>query len=749
MFDGDNGTVVRDGDTAVFTGRSGYFGDGGFHYRVTDVHGATSTGYVTVIVMPLFAVPVPVSDAGFEVLEDSFIDIDPAVLMANDDIPPGSEVTFLGLTGAGVSLLENGLYRVTPSADFFGTLVLEYRLTNETGFEVPTTVTIEVLPLGDAPVAVDDALDMVEDEALTIFVTRLTDNDYDVDLQAIQFVRVLEADGVTVENLGNGQLVITPDAGRNGPASFTYELRDSGGVAATGLVSITIASNNDAPVVAEIPLLEGSEDTPFSVVLPAGAISDPDGDALFVDLRGAGGTALPSWLSFDVETRAISGQPPLDFSGEVTLELFVSDGEFDVVRAVTVAIAPVNDAPVITSGNGDTAAVSINENTLAVTTVTASDVDGPAITFAITGGADADRFAIDPATGALRFATAPDFEAPGDADGDNVWQVEVTASDGSLSDVQLIAVTVRDVVEGLPGLRLNGTSLADTLTGTAGNDTITGLDGHDQLLGSGGEDSLSGGNGNDTLNGGLGNDTLVGGEGADSLLGVDGDDRILGGQGNDTLSGGIGNDTLVGDDGDDVLAGGAGDDRLNGGAGNDTLNGGDGANLLVGGAGNDSVVGGAGNDLISTGGGDDVILHVVGRGSDTIDGGDGTDVVRISGASLRLAADALANWTNVEVIDASAVSGGAIGAVDHLPGQCLGGGMALGIVLGGDGHQGLAPGLLRGFDFGHGDRGIDGRGGVIVGQDGRGEASQRQGGGKEGGLQASHLHQASPFRQGR
>ena len=54
VFAGVNGTVVRDGESAVFTGRAGYYGDAGFSYRVTDIHGATSVGTASMIIKPLF-----------------------------------------------------------------------------------------------------------------------------------------------------------------------------------------------------------------------------------------------------------------------------------------------------------------------------------------------------------------------------------------------------------------------------------------------------------------------------------------------------------------------------------------------------------------------------------------------------------------------------------------------------------------------------------------------------------------------
>lgn len=115
--------------------------------------------------------------------------------------------------------------------------------------------------------------------------------------------------------------------------------------------------------------------------------------------------------------------------------------------AVTVTI---NGCPpeITSNGGGPTASVSIPENTTPVTTVTATDPENAAITYTISGGTDAAKFAIDPMTGALSFITPPDFENPMDVGGDNVYDVQVTATDPSnATDVQDIAVTVTDVNE--------------------------------------------------------------------------------------------------------------------------------------------------------------------------------------------------------------------------------------------------------------------------------------------------------------
>jgi hypothetical protein len=107
-----------------------------------------------------------------------------------------------------------------------------------------------------------------------------------------------------------------------------------------------------------------------------------------------------------------------------------------------------NVAPTITSnGGGDTAALSIAENTLAVTTVIATDPDaGQTLSYSIAGGADAGKFTIGSTTGALSFVNAPNFDLPTDTGGNNVYDVTVQVSDGNGgTDTQAIAVTVQNV----------------------------------------------------------------------------------------------------------------------------------------------------------------------------------------------------------------------------------------------------------------------------------------------------------------
>lgn len=92
--------------------------------------------------------------------------------------------------------------------------------------------------------------------------------------------------------------------------------------------------------------------------------------------------------------------------------------------------------PAITSSS----TANVEEGDTAVLTVTATG--DPTPTFSITGGVDAALFSINSSSGALTFDVAPDYEVPTDDDEDNVYVVQVTATNIEGTDDQVISVTV-------------------------------------------------------------------------------------------------------------------------------------------------------------------------------------------------------------------------------------------------------------------------------------------------------------------
>ena len=102
-----------------------------------------------------------------------------------------------------------------------------------------------------------------------------------------------------------------------------------------------------------------------------------------------------------------------------------------------------NTAPNLSSPG----ALSLLEGSTSVATLTASDAQNDGLSFSIASGDDQTLFEIT-SGGELSFNSPPDFESPADSGSDNVYEVTVQVSDGSLTDSQALAVTVTDAFEG-------------------------------------------------------------------------------------------------------------------------------------------------------------------------------------------------------------------------------------------------------------------------------------------------------------
>ncbi|TCM16972.1 hypothetical protein EDF56_10684 [Novosphingobium sp. PhB165] len=118
--------------------------------------------------------------------------------------------------------------------------------------------------------------------------------------------------------------------------------------------------------------------------------------------------------------------------------------------------ATTNTAPTFTSAG----TASVVENTAGTAyTASANDAQGDSVTYSIAGGADAAAFTLG-AGGALSFVQPPNYDLPGDANGDNVYEVTLKASDGKLDSTLALAITVTNDREGITVKRV-ATGLVD------------------------------------------------------------------------------------------------------------------------------------------------------------------------------------------------------------------------------------------------------------------------------------------------
>ncbi|WP_268809997.1 tandem-95 repeat protein [Vibrio parahaemolyticus] len=169
-------------------------------------------------------------------------------VLGNDTFEGDGKVVSLdtnnGPANGTVSVNPDGSVTYTPNDNYQGTDSFTYIVTSG-GVSESTTVSVDVTPVNDAPVAKDDTAITDEDTPVTIDVLP-NDNDIDGDKLSIQSASVPEVQGKV--EIVDGKLVFTPAENFNGDAEITYTVTD-GQLTDEAKVTVTVNPVNDAPTI--------------------------------------------------------------------------------------------------------------------------------------------------------------------------------------------------------------------------------------------------------------------------------------------------------------------------------------------------------------------------------------------------------------------------------------------------------------------------------------------------------------------
>ena len=292
----------------------------------------------------------------------------------------------------------------------------------------PATVTLLIVPVNDAPAAVDDTLAAQQDIEAVYAPLELVGNDVDPDGPPL-FIAGVENPVNGSVALSEGAIIFTPAPGFSGEARFDYVVSD-GIFTDVGRATVTVAPTPNRPPQLASPLGDRNspEDAAFSYQVPAGTFLDPDGDALLYGASLADDGTLPDWLGFDPDTRTFSGLPPQHFNGTIALKVTVSDGSESASDIFDLVIDPVNDAPVLASSIPDHHAGEDMPLSYQIPENGFVDADGDVLTYGATLADDAalpSWLSFDAATRAFSGTPPQDFNG--------TMTIYVTASDGSES----------------------------------------------------------------------------------------------------------------------------------------------------------------------------------------------------------------------------------------------------------------------------------------------------------------------------
>ncbi|MBX3738731.1 MAG: tandem-95 repeat protein, partial [Candidatus Didemnitutus sp.] len=331
-----------------------------------------------------------------------------------------------------------GGYVYTPAPNFNGPDSFTYRVSDGTLQSDPYTVTLEVAAVNDAPVATSATASTLEDVGVAI---TLTGSDVETDPLGFRIV-VHPAHGLLTGSGANW--LYTPAPNYNGPDEFAFVANDGQLDSASATVTLNVVPVNDAPVALAQSVVT-PEDTAAAIALGG---SDVDGDALTYVV-----TTPPQHGVLSGTGRDLVYTPTMNYNGPDAFAFTVSDGALTSAPAsVTLDVTPVNDPPVASA-----AAITTDEDVPVALALSATDVDGDALTFSV---------ATPPAHGALS-GTAPNLTYTPAANYHGTDSFTFTAHDGTVaSSPATVALTINSV---------NDAPTADSQSLTTAEDTAVSI----------------------------------------------------------------------------------------------------------------------------------------------------------------------------------------------------------------------------------------------------------------------------------
>jgi gliding motility-associated-like protein len=257
-------------------------------------------------------------------------------------------VTITGGPSNGSQTFAAGVVTYTPAPNFFGIDTISYQLCDNA---LPpgcdnALIIINVVPVNDAPLALDDSLTMPNDTVLVNIVVQA--NDTDIEAGSLFTVSILCPPTQGIATVSSGSIVYIPDSTYLGPDSLCYVLCDDGipSMCDTAYVYFNIFNGNDAPIA-----LDDQDSTTyldpvsFPILLND---SDPNGHTFDITMIGCG--PLHGTVLLDTALGMVIYTPDTLFLGTDTFCYVICDNPpagvpFCDTAYVSVYVETDNNAP--------------------------------------------------------------------------------------------------------------------------------------------------------------------------------------------------------------------------------------------------------------------------------------------------------------------------------------------------------------------------------------------------------------------
>ncbi|MFB6287127.1 MAG: Ig-like domain-containing protein [Candidatus Bipolaricaulia bacterium] len=355
-----------------------------------DGNGGTDTEAFDMTVTDVNRAPQP-SDDSASTDEDTDVTID---VLTNDDDPDSEDAidtTQIPSAPSNGSVVVNadGTVTYTPDSDFNGEDSFVYEVCDDVAAPdqacSTATVSVDVNPVNDPPVASDDTDSTDEDTSVTVPVL---DNDNDVDGDSLTITSATQPTNGSVDCSGGTECVYTPNPDFNGQDSFDYTITDNNGEFDTATATIDVAAVNDPPTAGSVDrsmkVNTPNDPQQLNVTLP---VSDLDADdtvaADSLNCALSGSEPANGSVSFGPDC-TVTYTPDQNYVGPDSFDYEVCDDGTNgpqMCEAATVDVTISNDAP-----TADSDSLSTDEDTSVDLTLTGSDPNGDPLDFVIESG---------------------------------------------------------------------------------------------------------------------------------------------------------------------------------------------------------------------------------------------------------------------------------------------------------------------------------------------------------------------------
>lgn len=355
-----HGVLSGTAPNMTYSPAANYNGSDSFTFKANDGTADSAIATVSLTVTPVNDAPVANAQS-VTTVEDTA----KAIVLTGSDVD-GDSLNFAVVSGPSHGSLSGSAPNLiyTPVANYNGSDSFTFRANDGTTNSALATVSVNITPANDAPVANAQSVTTAEDTAKAITLTGS-----DIDGDTLTFIIVTQPAHGALTGSGANR-TYTPATDYNGSDSFTFKVNDGNLDSPTVTVSITVSPANDAPV-ASSQSVTTLEDTAKAITL---AGSDSDGDTLTYNI-----VTQPTHGALTGTAPNVTYTPSTNYFGADSFTFRVNDGTTNSAPAtVSITVTPVNDAPIASAQS-----VTTDEDTAKAITLSATDADGDALTYII------------------------------------------------------------------------------------------------------------------------------------------------------------------------------------------------------------------------------------------------------------------------------------------------------------------------------------------------------------------------------